>query len=256
MPSPTDLQRLAERERPCSPAVMSQRWEHLLFLHWAWEAAEVQRTLPPGLTVDTFDGRAWLGVVPFFMCDVRPSWLPALPGVSNFLELNLRTYVYDAQGRPGVWFYSLDCNQWLAVKIARTFFHLRYEHAQMQAVVGGGNDVEYQSRRGGSDRTSRFRYSASRETHEAQLGSLEFFLVERYRLFAHDRRRQRLLTGRVWHKPYQIGGATVSAWDDTVLSMSGFDSRRRAPDHICAARPVHVRVFAFEKTSAGRSDFR
>lgn len=101
---------------------MRQRWEKLLFLHWAWDAAEVQRTLPLGLTVDTFEGRAWLGVVPFFMRDVRPAWVPSVPGISNFLELNVRTYVFDGRGRPGIWFYSLDCNQRLAVRAARTFF--------------------------------------------------------------------------------------------------------------------------------------
>src|SRR3954470_5472633 len=76
---PSEAQREAERQRPSRPVLMHQRWEQLLFLHWAWDPAEVQRTLPRGLTVDPFDGRAWLGVVPFFMRDVRPAWFPSLP---------------------------------------------------------------------------------------------------------------------------------------------------------------------------------
>ena len=97
--------RLAEREKPKLPTVMYQRWEELLFLHWPVEPQVVAKVLPPGLAVDTYKGRAWLGVVPFSMRDVRPRFLPAVPGLSSFPELNLRTYVVDELGRPGVWLY-------------------------------------------------------------------------------------------------------------------------------------------------------
>ena len=130
--------RLAQRERPASFLVGRQRWNHLLFGHWKIDAAEIQATLPPGLFVDTFEGDAYLGVVPFFMQRVRPAWLPPLPGVSWFLELNVRTYVFDAEGRPGVWFYSLDCNQPVAVFLARSLFHLPYFHAKMTSVIRDG----------------------------------------------------------------------------------------------------------------------
>jgi len=94
---------------------MYQRWRRLLFLHWDWDVAAVQATLPAGLTVDPWEGRAWLGVVPFRMEGVRPRFLPAMGGLSNFPELNVRTYVRDERGRAGVWFYSLDCAQPIAV---------------------------------------------------------------------------------------------------------------------------------------------
>lgn len=100
---------------------MYQRWRDLLFLHWEYPVEQIQQTLPPGLRVDTYHGQAYLGIVPFFMCDIRPRFLPAVRGISHFLELNLRTYVYDEAGVPGVWFYSLDANQRLAVKVARRF---------------------------------------------------------------------------------------------------------------------------------------
>ncbi|MBV8901140.1 MAG: DUF2071 domain-containing protein, partial [Verrucomicrobia bacterium] len=100
---------LRERQYPAAPVVvMRQRWLDLLFLHWRWDPVEVQRTLPPGLTVDTWEDDAWIGIVPFAMRGVRPRFCPSVPGISHFLELNLRTYVRDRLGRPGIWFYSLD----------------------------------------------------------------------------------------------------------------------------------------------------
>ncbi len=128
---PTAADRLLLRERPAAPVVMHQRWRALLFAHWRIDPDAIQKTLPVGLHVDTCDGSAWLGVVPFFMDAVRPAFLPALPWLSWFQELNVRTYVHDEKGVPGVWFYSLDCNQPLAVAIARTLFHLNYRHAAM-----------------------------------------------------------------------------------------------------------------------------
>ncbi|MFG0295490.1 MAG: YqjF family protein, partial [Maioricimonas sp. JB045] len=126
MPQPTPEQRLQLRERPPCRPVMYQSWQELLFLHWRIDTDIIQRTLPAGLHVDTCDGAAWLGVVPFLMRNIRPWWFCSVPGISNFLELNLRTYVCDDAGRPGVWFYSLDASQPLAVWAARTFFHLPY----------------------------------------------------------------------------------------------------------------------------------
>jgi uncharacterized protein YqjF (DUF2071 family) len=248
MKSPATAQRLAERQRPTGSVAGWMRWTNLLFLHWRWDAAEVQRTLPPGLTVDTFEGTAWLGLVPFFMRDVRPAYCPAVPGVSDFLELNVRTYVYDAQGRPGVWFYSLDCDQWLAVKAARSLFHLNYEHADMSAEIDETGTVDYQVRRRGQTCKSRLVYRMEEKPPAgAAAGTREFFLIERYRLFAHDARRRRLLTGLIWHEPYRITSAHVPMWDDVMLQLDGFASPGRDPDHICAAEPVNVRVFGPEE---------
>jgi uncharacterized protein YqjF (DUF2071 family) len=222
---------------------MHQRWAELLFLHWSWDAATVQRTLPRGLTVDTFDGQAWIGLVPFFMQKVRPRICPSVPMLSDFLELNVRTYVHDAAGRPGVWFYSLDCNQWLAVKIARGFFHLRYEHATMRARRLADGGVEYCAERHGDEQESRFLYHAGRESKPAPTGSREFFLVERYRLFAHDARRDVLWTGQVAHAPYEVTSAEVPIWDGRMMTLAGFDPAGRPPEHVCAARPVDVEIF-------------
>jgi uncharacterized protein YqjF (DUF2071 family) len=127
------------------PTVGRQRWRDLLFLHWRVPVSTVQRTLPEGLTVDTFDGDAWVGIVPFAMQGVRPRFFPPVPWLSWFLELNVRTYVLDAQGVPGVWFHSLDCDQPVAVEIARRCFHLPYMHARMRA-TRMGSVVDYTRR--------------------------------------------------------------------------------------------------------------
>ncbi|RYD26824.1 MAG: DUF2071 domain-containing protein, partial [Verrucomicrobiaceae bacterium] len=136
--TPTDDLRLEMRVRPAGRPVMFQRWSGLLFLHWRMNPEEIQRRLPHGLHVDTFGGKAWVGVVPFFMERIRPVGIPAVPWLSWFLELNVRTYVYDDKGRPGVWFFSLDCNQPVAVEFARKIFHLPYQHAAMNAEGAGG----------------------------------------------------------------------------------------------------------------------
>lgn len=259
MTSPTNAQRLAERNRPAGRVVMRQEWAHLLFLHWRWAPEAVQRTLPAGLTVDTWEGKAWVGLVPFFMRRVRPAGLCAVPGISDFLELNVRTYVHDERGRPGVWFYSLDCNQWLAVKIARMFFHLPYEHAEMNATVDRvSGEISYGARRRDvrgrewGRRESRFRYRTVGRASEAAQGTKEFFLAERYTLFAHEQKRGQLWSGQVAHAPYRLGAAEVPEWDDTMMRLAGFDPQGRAPDHVCAAETVEVEVFPLKRVGGGK----
>lgn len=244
--SPTEAQRLAERQRPSGPVILLQRWENLLFLHWHWDAAAIQATLPPGLTVDASDGWAWLGLVPIFMRDVRPRFVPPVPLVSNFLELNLRTYVYDARGRPGIYFYSLDCNQPLAVATARRLLSLRYEHATMEGRVNAEGWIDLKARRKGSAEEATFRYHPLLPAAEAAAGSIEFFLLERYRLFSADETGTHLNAIRVCHAPYRVQSAQVFEWSDAPLRQRGFDPRGRAPDHICAAQTLEVETFAPE----------
>jgi hypothetical protein len=125
------LRLLDARRHPGRRPVMRQSWEHLFFLHWRVDPAEVAKLLPAGLTVDTFEGQTYLGVIGFRMSQVRPIGLPALPWLSYFNELNVRVYVRDASGEPGVWFLSLDCDRWPAVRIARAGFGLPYRDAKM-----------------------------------------------------------------------------------------------------------------------------
>jgi uncharacterized protein YqjF (DUF2071 family) len=192
MTLPSESARVRARERPVGKnPVMFQKWRDLLFLHWEYDVGAIQRTLPDGLYVDTFDGKAYLGIVPFFMKDVRPRFTPSVPGISDFQELNFRTYVHDEKGVPGIWFYSLDANQCLAVNAAKMFFHLPYFYATMKSDVTKEKSVSYRSCRAGSPRSLEtcFTYRSVVNTRQAQVGTLEFFLIERYVLFAHADRK-------------------------------------------------------------------
>lgn len=242
--APTLDQRLAVRERPSRSPVMYQSWTHLLFLHWRWDAADIQRRLPPGLTVDTYDGSAWVGIVPFYMRNIRPRFLPCVPWISNFLEKNVRTYVYDEQGRPGVWFFSLDCNQPFAVWTARTFFNLPYQHSRMSARLSDSCTVDYSNHRRGDSAASSFRYTLSAHTTLAEPGTLDFFLVERYLLFANTPRGIRI--GQVHHTPYPVSQVEGPTFDTRILHLNDFVEPTTPPDHICGSRGVDVLIYPLQ----------
>ena len=224
---------------------MYQRWEHLLFLHWAVDREVIQRSLPPGLHADTFDGAGWLGIVPFAMRGVRPAGLPPVGPVSNFLELNVRTYVHDERGVPGVWFYSLDCNQSLAVLIAQMFFALPYRHAAMRAKFAGS--MVYESTRRGTDTTARYVWQPHGEGRAAAAGSLEFYLLERYHLYA--TRGKNLYRGTVAHPPYEFREAGLREFSAIPATLDGFPDLPPQPRHVCHADGVDVRILALEKVS-------
>jgi uncharacterized protein YqjF (DUF2071 family) len=246
MTPPTPGQREAARHpAPGRRTVMHQRWENLLFLHWSVERDVIQRTLPPGLHTDTFAGQAWLGIVPFAMRGVRPAGLPAVGPISNFLELNVRTYVYDDRGVPGVWFYSLDCNQPLAVLIAQKLFRLPYRHAKMRANFG--TTIDYRSRWDGTGAEARYVWSPRGESRVATPESLEFFLLERYHLYA--ARGCSIYRGTVAHPPYEFREATVREHSSIPAALGGFPGLDPQPRHICHADGVDVRILALEKVA-------
>lgn len=239
--TPSFLQRLSVREAPIGSPVMRQRWSDLLFLHWQIEPKFIQSQLPAGLHVDLFEGKAWIGIVPFAMERVHPVGLPPLPWLSWFLELNVRTYVYDESGRPGVWFFSLDCNQPITVEVARRFFHLPYNHARMRADYQTG-EVIYSSQRRGTDQVSRFRYRCPLHAEPARDRSLEWFLVERYLLFTTDG-MGRIRSGRVHHKPYRIQQGDCSEWTAEPIRENGFAVPSGPPVSMLVAEPVEVSIY-------------
>ena len=229
---------LRARVRPTRRPVMRQRWDDLFFLHWEYAAEAIQSRLPAGLTVDTFEGKAYLGVVGFRMNAVRPLGLPALPWLSYFNELNVRTYVRDASGEPGVWFFSLDCDRAPAVMIARAGFGLPYEHAAMSF----GPGLAQSCRRQGEQETARYAWSAVSSPQIAAPGSLEFHLAERYSFFSV--RDGRLVRGQVHHAPYELSSTDTTAWSDLPLRWDGFDVSGRPPDFAHCCQGVAIEAFS------------
>ena len=232
---------LALREQPTGPVVMRQKWRDLLFLHYPCDPAEIQRLLPEGLSVDTYpdaDGveKAWIGLVPFLMKDVRLGPLPPLPGASTFEETNVRTYVHREGRDPGVWFFSLDAANRLAVLIARLAFALPYHRAELE-IERSGDRLVYVGRRG--DVEYRIASEIGRELASPLPGSLEFFLVERYLLYA--ARGDRLSSGRVHHSPYRLRSAVVESLDESLVGSNGLTLRHFS--HVAFCEGVDVEIF-------------
>ncbi|MDX6290106.1 MAG: uncharacterized protein QOH42_1905, partial [Blastocatellia bacterium] len=159
---------------------MRQYWGKLLFMHWAVDPDLLRPLIPSQLSIDTYDGQAWIGVVPFTMWGIRASFLPPIPGASAFHELNVRTYVHH-NGVPGVWFFSLDAANRLAVWGARTFYHLPYFNAEMW-LRPEGNSIKYHSTRKdarGASAELDAAWTIGEPLAQMQSGSLGFFLTER-----------------------------------------------------------------------------
>ena len=247
-PAPTVEARKALREEPAATPVMFHTWRDLLFLHWEWDPAEIQATLPPGLFVDTYGAKAYVAVTPFFMNDIRASFLPEIPGASEFLELNVRTYVYDRNGIPGIWFYSLDCNLGLAVWMAKLFYSLPYHTAQMEADSEGGY-YRYRCQRQGEREAAVFHYRKGEEKVSTQPGSLPFFLAERYLLYAYSAAAGKLYSARVHHAPWELFRAHLGKCDETMLRLNNLDPKLRQPEHHWLASPVRVKVYALQEVS-------
>ena len=244
-PPNTAARLLARSPNHRRPMVMHQRWEKLLFLHWRISPARIQDTLPPGLTVDTLDGDAYLGLTPFFMRNVRIVGVPALPWFSFFQELNVRTYVFDRDGIPGVWFYSLDCNRAWAAFGARVLGALPYFLAEMNARCGEW--IEYSCRRRATSEIARFRYCPRGENRDATPESLEFFLLERYYLFAYRRATRSLFRSQVAHAPYHFRHVDLAQWSALAAQVDGFTEISHPPDHVCAVDGLDVNIFAQER---------
>jgi len=221
----------AERPWPVPSAAPAMRmtWSELLFAHWPMEPDVVARTLPTGLELDTFGGVAWLGVVPFRMSNVRLAGLPSLGVGERFPELNLRTYV-TLEGKPGVWFYSLDAASPLAVAGARAWFNLPYFTARMSC-TGSDGWVSYASRRthaSAPDAEVLARYRPSSAPRRAPRGSLEAWLTDRYCLYTRDHGGA-LLRGEIDHEPWPLQDAEAHFERNTLARASGFTLPECAP---------------------------
>ena len=245
-----DIDRAAPRQRPDGPVVMRPNWRELLFLHWDFAPEIVQQLLPEGLTVDTFNGRAYIGLVPFRMEAVRPNWVPNLGRLGRFYdtfaELNVRTYVVR-DGVPGVWFFSLDAASALATIAARVWFRLPYFKARMSSHVGRDGAIRYWSKRlwpAPMPAICSATYRPEGEVFHAQPNTLEDFLAERYVLYS--QRGDQLFRGRVHHTPYPLQRAQLLHLRESCLNAAGFARPDFAP-HILYSAGVDVEVWPLEK---------
>ena len=232
---------------PARPWFMAQSWEHLLFAHWPVAVEELRRVVPDEIPIDTYDGSAWLGVTPFRLTALRLRGLPHLPDLTSFLETNVRTYA-TIGGRPGIYFLSLDAASALAVAAARRSYRLPYFHARMSARTVT-DWVDYESTRVSSDGPPaqlRVRYRPTGEASEAQEGSLEHFLTERYCLYTLDD-RGRVLRAEIHHPPWPLQPAEAELELNTMGAPLG--QPLGGPPLVHFARRQDVLIWRLEPNS-------
>ena len=203
---------------------MRQTWSKLLFAHWPVKPDVLRPLIPSGLVLDTFEGEAWVGVVPFYMSNVRFRYAPPFPTTTHFCELNVRTYVMPKGGKPGVWFFSLDAASTLAVMGARVAFHLPYYRASMR-LTATSNEIHYSSRRNSQTAAFEGHYQPTGDVYRSQAGTLEHWLTERYCLYAMDG-RGKLYQGDILHDQWPLQPASA----DIALNTMALASEIVLPD--------------------------
>ena len=211
------LDRLGMRTRPQGEPIMRQRWEKLLFMHWPVGPQVVEPLLPPGIELDTFDSQAWIGVTPFSLTHLRVASLPSIPGLNAFDEINLRTYVH-VNGRPGVWFFSLDASRMVPAMAARLFFAVPYYGAEIEFRNEAG-DFDFTMERTGPPRAqfhARWRHGVRLRAPDTE--SLAFFLTERYCFFAVE--AGQIHTTRIYHPPWILEEAELLAHESTLFAAA------------------------------------
>jgi uncharacterized protein YqjF (DUF2071 family) len=230
---------------PMTPWVMTQRWNDLLFLHYVVAPEKLRELVPPALTLDTYQQRTWLSITPFWIDHLRPPGVPSLPWVSRFSELNVRTYV-SYQGKPGVYFFSLDASHLSAVWGARIFYRLPYWHAAMKVRGRGKAIIQYHSKRSHGPKPAELKisYGLDGPGFHARSGSLEHFLCERYCLYAATAKR--LYRAEIHHLPWTLQAATAEMEVNSMTQTLGIELPKK-PDLMLFSRSLKVLVWAPER---------
>jgi len=219
------IDRLSIRSPPAGVSLMHQNWGKLLFMHWRIDENLLRPLIPDGLSIDTFDGSAWIAVTPFTMWGIRASFLPPIPGTSAFHELNVRTYVH-LDGVPGVWFFSLDATNVLAVWAARLAYHLPYFSAEM-SLQQEGNRIDYSSKRIDAPAELQASWTIGESLPESEPESLPFFLTERYCLYStHE---DALYRARIFHPPWSLQEAKLDSLHSTMVGAAGLPTPQGEP---------------------------
>jgi uncharacterized protein YqjF (DUF2071 family) len=202
---------------------MRQTWRHLLFAHWRVDPSLLRRHLPEQIPLDTFNGSAWIGVTPFIATGVRPRFVPPLPGVSRFPEINVRTYT-TIDGRPGIWFFSLDTQNPLVNEAARRSYRVPYFRSRTD-VERDGERIRWSSERTQRDAPAaaiELEYEPAGPEYEAEPGSFEEFACERYCLYVLDG-RERVLRADIDHPPWPLQEARATITHNTMGAEAGAD---------------------------------
>lgn len=234
---------------PSRPWIMQQVWHDLAFLHWPVPAAALRPFIPGALEVDQFNGSAWVAVTPFWMSGVTVRGLPALPGLSRFTELNVRTYVTRDQ-RPGVWFFSLDADSPLAVRGARLMYHLPYHDAAMKS-EREGNLIRYSSERPSGARFVAT-YQPTGPVALSRPGSLEHWLTERYCLYAQSK-AGKLYRGEIHHAPWPLQPARAEIEHSDMLQANGI-AVAGPPADVRWSERLEVVIWPLERLSVTGAD--
>ena len=203
--------------RPVRRPVMFQRWRLLTFLHWRYDPELIRGLLPTQVTLDTFDGAAWVGLTPFLLTGLRPPFLPALPWMSTFPETNVRTYVRGPDGERGIWFFTLEAQRLAAVMGARLLYRLPYRWARMRVRLSVSR-VEYKSTRkwpGACAETD----IAVQPGNPMRPGDFDNFLTARFRLYTMAGKR--LALAQIEHEPWPLHHAQVLHLKQNVIEKSG-----------------------------------
>jgi uncharacterized protein YqjF (DUF2071 family) len=234
---------------PRKPWLLRMVWHDLLFAHWPCAPEALQPLLPTGLALDTFDGRAWLGVVPFRMSGIRPHCLPPIPGLTAFPELNVRTYVV-AEEKPGVWFLTLDAPSRVAVRCARTFYHLPYCDARITCSALADGWIHYQSRRHDRQHSpAEFcaRYRPTGDAEAIAADPLANWLTARYCLYSADRRGG-LWRGEIDHAPWPLEAAEATLVTNTMTKGLGLEVASVEP-LLHFSRRLEARAWPLDRVS-------
>ncbi len=243
------IDRIGPTRRPTGRVVQRPGWHDLTFLHWRVPVAALRLLVPAALEIDTFEGDAFIGLVPFTMTGVRPWWAPPLPGIDDFHETNVRTYVHHRGTGPGVWFFSLDAASLLAVTAARVLWRLPYHHARMtlERTDAGVRYASERTRPGPLPGACRVLCRPLGEPAAAQPGGLEHFLAERYLLYTTGRDGI-LRRGAVHHAPYPLQRAEVLECEETLIAAAGI-ARPAEPPIAHHASGVSVEIFPLERVA-------
>lgn len=212
---------------PNLPWTMKQIWSNLLFAHYPIKFEVLRKLVPEALHLDSYNGMCWIGVVPFRMSGIRLRGLPSIPGTDQFPELNVRTYV-TLDGKPGVYFFSLDAANWLAVKGAKTLYHLPYWHADME-IKNSGTNIEFKSKRLQDNEIElACSYRPISEPFQASKGSFEEWMVERYCFYTLNSSGVPLRCD-ILHEPWRLQEAEAEISYNSILSKQGIDVTSDSP---------------------------